>query len=269
MAFDSELYKQCARLVPLGPWIDRCKAAGIAYIAASFSQPFPVAQMTAALDGEDTPELDAAFEWSFYEKQRLEAAGERPMMRWECCCDGMKKWYASRGEGWRPDWARIEVDDDRALDCTVGETTRLCVRPWVKPQREAGYPVEFRVFVGPEGPLGVSSYYPQRPLPNTVRMEFLARRCLTLARKLAEAGSYPVGFTADFLVADGLQWTLGDPKERRNVELLRTAPVRFLEGGPPHVADAVSVAGCSADPCCFRPGEIHGIALADRNERRA
>ena len=33
--------------------------------------------------------------------------------------------------------------------------------------------------------------------------------------------------------------------------------VLFLEGGPPH--------GLGAHSCCFRPGEIEGVAFEDRN----
>ena len=105
-------------------------------------------------------------------------------------------------------------------------------RPWITAQIEEGYPVEFRVFARDGGILGLSSYYPQRPLPLTSLIMRSCERILQYSERLIEQVA---NFSADWLV-------------RPDGEIL------FLEGGPPHHE--------GAHPCCFPVGKIQGLALS-------
>jgi hypothetical protein len=234
-------------LVPLGPWIDLAQRAKVPHIPAAFSTPFPLIQAWQALDGEATPELDAAMQWARCEADSLRGwDSAKPYLRWEDCSPGETKWLLGKGGGYRPEYGRLPMlDDPRLSDCALTDPQRLVVRPWVDALMMDGYPVEFRVFVE-RGLKGVSSYYPQRPLPETAQMLEWAAQSGFLALKLQ--GEAPrrwagaaVGFTADFLVS-----AYGN--------------VLFLEGGPPHTLDGL----VSAHPCCFAPRQISGIALTPR-----
>ena len=195
------------------------------------------------------------------------------MMRWDFCADGHIKSAMANGE---PDWLPVMNDiemsfgDPRWFDILF-DYPRLLVpvwnRPWVSHMIIDKYPVEYRVFVNDGDITGISSYYPQRPLPynaghletvtnyteiliDAVETPFLL--CEAAFAQQIHEGMASFGqpekpktdeckhFTADFLV------DLNDK-------------VWFLEGGPPHEL--------GAHPCCFLPGEIDGIALENRGNR--
>jgi hypothetical protein len=250
MAHDVSLIQQCQALVNLGPWLDLAQQAGIAYIAAKFSESFPVAQLYDACTlieqhryaelPDRLPELNEANYWLSTNHAQAEAEGRKLIARWECCTSDDMKWRMSKGEGWSEHLTKLTLDDSRLYDGLAGEAVRLCVRPWVEPLRIGGYPVEFRVFYGGDGAReGVSSYYPQRPLPDNAAMRYLVSLVSSDAELLRLQSSFPVGFTADFLVSENLE-------------------VLFLEGGPPHIPGGP----VSAHPCCFSPGQVRGVALA-------
>lgn len=239
-------------LVLIGPWLEICQKAGIPHIPATFSQGFDFGEMYACLDGEGLDKwasLRDAILWTEQEIAGRYARGERAMWRWECCSGGMLKFLLSEGEGFEGLSAHssdvfrsVDVDDPRVFDCAVGNSLRLCVRPWIEAQRIDGYPVEFRVYYGPDGYQGISSYYPQRPLPESAEIvQAVFTACLS-TKRIYTSGVWPVGFTADFLVSE-------------------TDEVLFIEGGPPHRAKGP---GANAHPCCFAPGQIEGVALAPR-----
>jgi hypothetical protein len=221
------------KLVPLGYWIDLADAAGVPFVPALFSPLFPVEQIYKLVDGDAAPELQAALAWLEERKRRW--AGLKFSCRWECCSSMDAKYAASKGAEWSNAFTGLICDDPRIDDCTVGEQTRVCIRPWIEAVRYDGFPVEFRVYAGPDGIQGVSSYYPQRALSE----EFIphAEECRRLCERLMECRHFPVGFTADFILS------------HRGLVL--------LEGGPPHMFGPVS-----AHPCCFPPGKIDGIAMA-------
>ena len=238
--------QQCRALVNLGPWLDRCERAGVPYVPAVWSEAFPVAELYRALSViglmdsllvEHAPGVIGAFEW--LAGQREEAVYDRRQMmaRWECCSPCDTKYRMEQGGGWGASMMYLTLDDPRLFDCLASDTLRICVRPWVEAMRVEGYPVEFRVFYGPHGWQGTSSYYPQRPLQRDVVNEMLMDQCRNYADRFYEGEHFPVGFTADFLVMPDFQ-------------------VLFLEGGPPHVLGPVS-----AHPCCFPPGKVRGLAL--------
>jgi hypothetical protein len=238
------------RLIPLGFWLDLAERVGVPYVPAEFSPPVLVAEMEAALEADelDGPELaptvGSAYRWLSAQKQ---AAGDQRMMaRWECCTDDAGKARAARGEGWSPAWTRVDLDSPRVFDCTVGEVTRLCVRPWVDALRFDGYPVEFRVYYGPDGFQGVSNYHPQRSLAGLGDVGKYMVKVHWLTSLLAAQDAFPVGFTADFIVS-------ADPWD-----------VLLLEGGPPHEFDPEGRP--SAHPCCFPPGQVRGLALEELHD---
>lgn len=244
----TEQMTEAIRLVPLGPWIERAQAAKIPYIPAEFSPAFPTAQIVASLDGEPTPEMNAAWDWASHRVEAAHAKDEKVIVRWECCCDDGKKMLAVDSGEWSPMWTSLTCDDERVIDCTVGETTRLCVRPWQTPYLHNGNRVEFRVFYGPTGFLGLSNYYPQFALPED---DYQINRCIHTARvfasRLNAGGEFPAGFTADFMMID-IEYNAQQDNS-----------VIFLEGGPPHWNGMPS-----AHPCAFAPGFTNGIAYAPR-----
>lgn len=241
----SEIWQRRA-VVNLGPWLELCERMGVPYVPAEFSESFPVVEMYALIDshGDEpvmmvAPLLERAFQW--LGKQRVQANTENAQIiaRWECCSSVDTKSMMAHGGGWHRDMTFLELDE-RVFDCLASEHLRMCVRPWVEALRMDGYPVEFRVFFGADGYQGVSSYYPQRPLPETPQVMDAVMVCHAFANTLYQAGEFPVGFSADFLLTE-------------------EGKVLFLEGGPPHVLGPVS-----AHPCCFAPGRIDGIALERR-----
>jgi hypothetical protein len=235
---------ECRKLVPLGVWIALCKQANVPYVPAEFSAWIPVDELYNAVDGKPGCfNLARAFGWLDQQKQKYRQAAKQFSCRWECCSAEMTKYAASEGMTWCDHYHELTVDDCRMFDCTVGAETRVCIRPWIDALRWEGYPVEFRVFYGPDGFQGVSNYYPQRALPDNGRFRGYAQTCGEYADMLWQWGRklnlFPIGFSADFIVK---------PDER----------IVFLEGGPPHVVDGY----CSAHMCCFPEGKIDGYAFA-------
>jgi hypothetical protein len=119
------------------------------------------------------------------------------------------------------------------------------------------YPLEFRAFIRDGLVVGISNYFPQRPLTgnepglwfvlNEVseaaemlvdRAELIWHNCAQLSR-LTDLGLTwrAPQFTADFIVDGALT-------------------VYFLEAGPPYTPT------WGAHPCCFQGREISGVALA-------
>ena len=240
MLLRSEILDARRATVPLGPWIALCERTGVPYVPAEFGPLFPMREAYAALDAgpgsdprEIAPTLMAAFDWLRDRRNSPEATFSPHMARWECCSGDDVKYQMGTGSGYSADFVGLMLDDPRFFDCTVGEETRMVWRPWVAAWSIDNYPVEFRVYADGGGLIGVSSYYPQRPLPETYLVIRAAERATQLAGDLWSAGTWPVGCTADFLVS-------------------ATGEVLFLEGGPPHAVDPF----ISAHPCCFAAGKI-------------
>lgn len=243
---DSGIIAECQRLVPLGFWLEIAEQIHLPHVPAEFSQAFPVNQIVKALDDEETPALGNAFSWLKQRQNELLQQKKRFSSRWECCSSVDAKYAASKGMEWGSSYYRLMVDDPRVLDCTVGLETRLCVRPWIDAVKHKGYPVEFRVFFGPEGYLGISDYYPQRggldDLGNN-DLAYAIGTAMVFGVAVERSQEFPLGFTLDFILRKN-EYAFG--------ELL------LLEGGPPHIEHTFAP---SAHPCCFAPGQITGIAL--------
>ena len=190
------------------------------------------------------------------------------MLRLDCCAPEFLKHELGSGRSdWNPLFTALAIQDLRVFE-GLGNYPRAQVpiwsRPWVKALQCDGYPVEYRAYVRDGALLGISSYYPQRPLDlmpahilavqvgTTKLIRALQGREIvqpdldvpTLAILAHQSGELedPLGlhFTADWLVTQ-------DDR------------VLFLEGGPPHER--------GAHMCCFKPGQIEGVALVDRNEQ--
>ena len=239
--------------ISLGDWLNLCRRVEIPHV--------PATQVTEVLrddylafdtEGEHRTRLKQVW------KDIQAARKDNQMMRLDCCTDEEVKYRMSRGDGggFQPEFGGVIFGDMRSFDM-VSEYPRdnipIWQRPWAETQVVDGYPLEYRAFVRNGKVQGISSYYPQRPLPwvteqlETVRIytERLIQHAQTpflwhhtlmfLDNPIDREG---IHFTADFLVnAQG--------------ETL------FLEGGPPHEL--------GGHMCCFRPGEIEGVALTDRN----
>lgn len=223
-------------VVSLGDWLDLCRAQGVPYVPADLVGTIEVADLWPVFDGERTEGADRLHALT----QQAESADT--MLRWDCCASiEVKHRLGSGRPEWDPSFTRMVVDDPRFADILFEwpePTLRLWRRPWIPARVVDGWPVEFRVFVDQGHVIGVSSYYPQRPLPDDPWLPVAARAARIVERDLLPAA--PGAFTADFLLT---------PDD----DLL------FLEGGPPH-----RLLG-GAHPCCFVPGHTTGVALADRN----
>lgn len=164
---------------------------------------------------------------------------EREMVRWDCCAPyTLKQSMAAGQHTYQPDYQRVTFDDPRLFDILYRdwnhEMIGVFARPWIDANIIDGYPEEYRVFVEGKQVVGVSNYYPQRPLPDALTET--AEWAAELTQKILDHTNDALeSFTADFIVDDG-----GDR-------------MRWLEGGPGHAQ--------GAHPCCFEPGKIDGIAL--------
>ena len=220
----------------LSDWLPACAAAGVEAVPAEVVLETTKAELAQAMDGES----DLWDAIALIIKSEPEGPPQPVMYRWDCCSPGWFKYLMSQGPAAPPVIEAYHFIDDPRLwdiiDDWNGEAMRLYRRPWVHAVKVDDYPVEFRVFVNDGVVQGVSSYYPQRPLPESYRV--VAKHAALLTDTLIEHACQ--AFTADWLLR------ASDNK------------LLFLEGGPPHLHP---VTGPSAHPCCFAPGEIHGVAL--------
>ena len=240
--------------VSLGDWLDLCQRTGVPCVPGErVTEIRREDYLSFDTQGPHRERLEAAW-------QDIQAARKKDhMMRLDCCSDAEIKYRMAQGNpDFREEFDHILFGDPRSFDLVLEyprETLPVWQRPWQKTMRVAGYPVEYRAFVRDGELLGISSYYPQRPLPEfPEHLRAVARMTGRLAAALEgpllwnhtgmllrednDLDLQGVHFTADFLVT---------PQEE----------VLFLEGGPPHEL--------GAHMCCFHPGEIGGVALTDRN----
>lgn len=205
-----------------------------------------------------------------------EAMRPGTMMRWDYCAGSDLKLQMGLSGDCRIEEARssLQIDDPRLLEILLTwPRAKLPIvrRPWIKIERNGGWPREYRAYVT-DGKLDrISSYYPQRPLGrheselekvrdlterliNNARAPFQwmhgAERVAEMIRTYAEQAQgtkmpspeiQGVHFTADFVAS--------------------STDILLLEGGPPHFL--------GADLCCFRDGDTDGIALKKRRRDTA
>lgn len=202
-----------------------------------------------------------------YKESALEAARDGSgfeMLRWSCCATMEVKYRLGKG---RPEWHEdlinlFMIDDPRAFDL-IYEFPKPMVaayaRPWMGLLIHKGYPVEFRVFVEHDEIIGISSYYPQRPLPleySPLRVYRYLEEIIGYSSSLILAQKKPINCpelkrAAPHILLNKNSWTA-------DFAVDEDEDVWFLEGGPPHTPTF------GAHPCCFPVGEIEGIALRPR-----
>lgn len=245
--------------VSLEDWLQVCKEAKVPTVPAT---------RIAAMGREDYLSFDSPGE----HQDRLRAAMREVeaalqpghMLRFDCCAPIETKSRLARGlHEWHPDMNLFVLDDSRLFDIIweyPKDEVPIWGRPWQDAQIVDEYPVEYRAFVTDGQLAGISSYYPQRPLPlfqqhlddvraltqrliDHVPTPFLWLESLFLPEFGKKHDLNGVHFTADFIAARDTQ------------EIL------FLEGGPPHEL--------GAHPCCFLRGEIDGVALENRAQEPA
>ena len=239
--------------ISLGDWLNLCRSAEVPHVPAT-----QVAQVLR----DDYLDFDTQGDHSARLKQVWKAIQsarkDNQMMRLDCCTDAEVKYRMSRGDGggFQHEFGAIIFGDMRSFDM-VSEYPRenipIWQRPWAETQVIDGYPIEYRAFVRDGKLQGISSYYPQRPLPRFPEHLKAVRSC---TERLIQHAQTP------FLWHHTLMF-LNNPIDRAGIHFTADFLVStqgktlFLEGGPPHEL--------GGHMCCFQPGEIEGVALTDRN----
>ena len=193
------------------------------------------------------------------------------MMRWDCCATAELKAFMSdrRENGAPPREVRQALAVDHRLLEILEEFPRIGVpvwrRPWLGAEivMEEGWPIEYRAFVKNGELTGISSYYVQRPLP---RRDDEIKDGQNPDQETADRGPRPVPLAAKIheeLIVPNMLVLMGKkPKPDRPLPdevhatidfVVTTDGVLMLEGGPPWFM--------GADPCCFEPGAVEGLAL--------
>ena len=238
--------------ISLADWLALCQLADVPHIPAEkVVEILTDDYRTYELPGEHRTRLESA--WQSIQQ----AAKPNHMMRLDCCSDANIKYHLSQGEpSFQEEYQTIMFGDMRSYDI-VDEYPRDALpvwqRQWVQTQQVSGYPVEYRAFVKDGQLMGISNYFPQRPLP---RYQQHLDEVSRLTQKLIDHAQPPFLWHHTFLM-------LGNPLDLQGVHFTadflvdHQDRVLFLEGGPPHEL--------GAHMCCFQPGQIEGIALTDRN----
>jgi len=239
--------------VDLGDWIELCQRAGVPFVPAD-----EVARVsTLEVENFESPTPDVIGFWQAVRKQQ-ETCWSNHMLRWSCCSMGLVKERLSNGHHqWTESLMDLSVDDFRAGDI-IGDFARptiaAYIRPWLDLATVDGYPVEYRAFVRDNVLIGISSYYPQRPLPADKDVNIDLAGVAAMTQALINAQTKP-------LLLPSLQSEMDLSKNQFTADFARTLDghLYFLEGGPPHGRI------WGAHPCCFKDGETRGLALEDRN----
>ncbi len=244
--------------VSLGDWLQVCAAANVPYVPAQqITEVRKDDYLSWTDEGPVRDRLMAVY------AQMGEVAVKDYMVRYDCCSSTELKYALAHGKPeWSEEFCYLTLDDPRVY-AIVEEYPREVIpvwqRPWVKASVIDGYPVEYRVFVKDAMIVGISNYYPQRPLPyNREHMDAVRVYTLRLLRAL-------IDFDSAFQWHSGFAFVAGRDKMNLNgvhfsadFIVSEAGDVSFLEGGPPHEL--------GAHECCFRENEIEGLALSNRNE---
>lgn len=241
----------------LGHWLDLCVAANIPAIPGELIAEIPVDDVT-RFDHNPIPETVRPFFATVAGAMRTRGVGW--MVRWACCsCEEIKYRLGSGAPEWRPEFARLDIDDPRAFEIIMYYPDTMIgayARPWAPLRIYEGYPIEFRVYVENDAVIGVSNYYPQRALPLTATTLEEVGVVIEYTEAMIRAQTRPLNAPqlrhyAPHLDLARNHWTA-------DFAWTETNGIQFLEGGPPHTPR------WGAHMCCFQPGEIEGIALRNR-----
>ena len=149
--------------IALTDWIEAASRAGIPYVGAA---------RVAEVMRDDILRFDEPGA----HQQRLTAGMAKAhesiepgtMLRWDCCASSdVKHEMARRGTCSKAARESLRIDDPRFYEIAgewPRETLPILRRPWIRIESEGGWPREYRAFVTDGEVVGISSYYPQRPL---------------------------------------------------------------------------------------------------------
>ena len=241
--------------VSLEDWLKACDQAGV---------PAVPAERLTQIRLEDLMQWDVPGEHQTRLKQNaiqiIKGLKARHMVRYDCCAPSVVKDLLSRGKpDFDPAMTSLNLDDPRLWE-TANQYPRPLLpvwqRPWIRARMEAGYPVEYRVFVDEGKIRGISNYYPQRELQER---HAELQQVRDLAQMLVDSVKPPFQWHR----SPELLWIKRDEYDQRGPHftadfiITHEGHALFLEGGPPHCL--------GAHHCCFQPGAIHGVALKNRN----
>ena len=233
----------------LRAWLDVMEAAGIPTIPAEAV----VKLRRETFLGFEYSEVEEPEAWEQF-GAAIAAIPDSHMARWDACSSLDLKFAMAEKQPFGKHARQLSTGDPRAFDILAdypADEFTVWARPWVQAKMLDGYPVEFRVFVKDSQVLGVASYYPQRPLPDTPEMRGLAEQCVELTRKalrhLENTGQYP------WLVNYARHFAEGTVNATLDFLVRPDNQVVFLEAGPPY--------GAGAHPCTFIDRPIEGVAL--------
>ena len=250
----------------LGDWIETCRLAGVAHVPAVHVTDVERCDiLNHDHAGPHQERLDTAYD-------AIERA-RRPgsMMRWDCCASANMKYAMAEG---------IELNDARRqslpLDSRIQELAyefptvpRTGVAPPMARRPDARhrrYPVEYRAFIHNGKLTGISSYYPQRPLPrNDTHLDQIRADVAALLEHLKGPFDWPaekgevlgIRFALPRLEGREPDPSIPDPNGvHGTADFIATSDgILLLEGGPPHFM--------GAHPCCFPAGNTEGVALEE------
>jgi hypothetical protein len=216
-------------------WLLRAAKVGVKAVPAFFCPTTaPIKETLIMIDGPDAP-LDRTAEKlliiSTWVNEQLQLRAQRAIWRWNFCAPMELKHAMATHKRPALQSPLHSIDDPRFFEiayenymCGLDDLS-VCVRPWIEAAQIASYPVEFRCFVdASHETVTVSSYYPQRPLPEKWRP--IAEATKPYALQLASVVPPEISFSVDFLFSP-------------------SHGLLFLEGGPG--------LGSGAHPCCLNP----------------
>ena len=252
--------------IALTDWLAATERAGIPHVPGTAVAEFERADLQHhEYQGPHQDRLDAAFfsaaaECRIYREQH--ASGET-MMRWDCCASGNLKMALSDGQPDVPAAVRNALPIDMRLLEILDEYPRVTlaavVRPWVTDILLWNrWPVEYRAFVENGRLIGISSYYPQRPLRrDDDELRSVARMTEALIGAVEGPFDWPIRQNEFFMEQKYPAPDIADPDGAHfTADFLATERgMLFLEGGPPWFM--------GAHPCCFEGrGKIRGVSLS-------
>ena len=188
-----------------------------------------------------------------------QSARSNHMIRYDFCSSSEVKYKLSVGfYKWIESFNYLIIDDPRSFDLLFEyprERIPVWRRPWIDAKILDNYPVEYRVFICDGKIQGISNYYLQRPLPcNENHLNKIKEYTNIIIDNISTPFLWNIvpyidsfGQHNDIL---GCHCTVDYIVDKND-------NVLFLEGGPPHEL--------GAHPCCFKPYQINGIALTNRN----
>lgn len=231
----------------LGDWLNAASIANVPAVPAVLAAIVLTRDaLRFDIDGPHQNALRATWE--------MLAATKQPnwMRRFDPCSGLDLKTKMANGEtGWSEECNSLYIDDMRVFDILM-EYPRpvlpIWERPWVKPIVVDSYPVEYRAFVLDGALAGISSYYPQRPLP---RFQVHLDKVAEYVDKLVEVIKPPFLWPSEHMNKIGVAFTV-------DFMAMGDGSVVLLEGGPP--------VQYGAHPCCFTEKDQYGVALQDRNQ---